>query len=141
MMGRDPLPDDLIIPKPPADAARRTKRTGEAFRGPEYSLKKWTEHDLPALGWRHRTLYDCKSTFITNAIEDGADPTIIQDRVTHTKPKRSAFDGYDRGPHWLSTCQEVSKLRIDRVTSRVTLSNLRGENGLRRRVSNPRPGG
>jgi hypothetical protein len=51
------------------------------------------------LGWRGRSLYDTKSTFITLAIEDGADPAIICDRVTHTKPKRSEFDGYDRGTY------------------------------------------
>jgi len=114
MMGRPPTADDLIIPLPPATVAKRTKREGEPFRGYDYSGKRWREVDLPALGWRERQLYDTKSTFITLAIEDGADATIIRDRVTHTKVKRSAFDGYDRGPHWEATCREVSKLRIAR---------------------------
>lgn len=68
------------------------------------------------LGWRGRSLYDTKSTFITLAIEDGADRAVIRDRVTHTKPQRSAFDGYDRGPHWVETCREISKLKISRRT-------------------------
>lgn len=117
MMGRTPGPEDLIVPLPPETIARRTRRTGEPHRGYDYSGKRWREHDLPMLGWRPRSLYDTKSTFITLAIEDGADAAIIRDRVTHTKPKRSAFDGYDRGSHWISTCAEVAKLRISRRPS------------------------
>jgi hypothetical protein len=33
----------------------------------------------------------------------GTKPEIIRDRVTHTKRRRDAFDGYDRGPHWPET--------------------------------------
>ncbi len=103
-------PDDLIVPLPPD--VKRTRRTGERFRGWDYTGKKWREKDLPLLGWRARSVYDTKSTFITLAIEDGADPTIIRDRVTHTKAKRDAFSGYDRGPHWEATCREVAKLKL-----------------------------
>jgi hypothetical protein len=74
------------------------------------------------LGWRSRELYATKSTFITIVIEDGANPDVIEHRVTHARVKRSALDGYDRGAHWIETCGEVSKLRIGRrrVTGRVT---------------------
>lgn len=113
MMGVVPSADDLILPLPPD--VKRTRRTGERFRGYDYSGKRWREEDLPALGWRSRSIYDTKSTFITLAIDDGADPGIIRDRVTHTKPRRDAFDGYDRGPHWAQTCAEVAKLRISRA--------------------------
>ncbi len=115
MMGREPGPEDLILPVPPATIAKRTSRKGtEPHRGYDYSSRRWREVDLPLLGWRGRANYDTKSTFITLAIEDGADPTILRDRVTHTKTKRSAFDGYDRGPHWIATCAEVAKLQISR---------------------------
>jgi integrase len=110
MHGRDPGPEDLIVPLPPE--VKRTKRRGERFRGWDYTGKKWREHDELALGWRHRSVYDTKSTFITLAIEDGADPAVIRDRVTHTKPRRDAFDGYDRGPHWEATCREVARLKL-----------------------------
>jgi len=52
--------------------ARRRRRTGDAFRGHDYSGKKWREHDMPLLGWRYREPYATKSTFITLVIEDGA---------------------------------------------------------------------
>jgi hypothetical protein len=47
-----------------------------------------------------------RATFITLAIEDGADPEILEDRVTRARQSRSAFDGYNRGPQWERTCAE-----------------------------------
>ncbi|MDX2093934.1 MAG: hypothetical protein SFX73_39235 [Kofleriaceae bacterium] len=122
MHGRAPAPDDLIVPLPPEAAARRRSREGEPFRGHDYSGKRWREEDLPALrevqpnAWRHRRHYDMRATFITLALEDGADPHVIETRVTHTKKSRSAFDGYNRGRQWAITCGEVAKLRITRRT-------------------------
>lgn len=110
MMGRTPGPDDLIVPLPPE--VKRTRRTGDRYRGWDYTGRRWREVDLPMLGWRDRSVYDTKSTFITLAIEDGTDPVILRDRVTHTKSRRDAFTGYDRGPHWIQTCHEVSKLKL-----------------------------
>lgn len=69
---------------------------------------------MPALGWAHRRHYDLRASFITLALEDGADPDIIESRVTHTKKARSAFDGYNRGLQWAKTCAEVTKLKITR---------------------------
>jgi len=114
MMGRAPTPDDLIVPLPPDAAERRTKRKGEPFRTTYYSGKCWREDDLPALGWRHRRHYDMRATFITLAIDDGADPDVLETRVTHTRKSRNAFDGYNRGLQWERTCAEVLKLRIAR---------------------------
>src|SRR4029079_12430491 len=112
--GRAPGPDDLIVPLPPGVAERRTKRKGEPFRTTYYLGKCWREDDLPALGWRHRRHYDMRATFITLAIDDGADPDVLETRVTHTRKSRSAFDGYNRGLQWERTCAEVLKLRITR---------------------------
>lgn len=55
-----------------------------------------------------------RATFITLAIEDGADPEILETRATHTRKSRNAFDGYNRGLHWERTCAEIAKLRIAR---------------------------
>ena len=46
--------------------------------------------------------------------DDGADPDVLETRVTHTRKSRSAFDGYNRGLQWERTCAEVLKLRITR---------------------------
>jgi hypothetical protein len=101
-------------PLPPAAAERRRSRAGEPFRGHDYSGKRWRDDDLPALGWRHRRHYDMRATFITLAIEDGADADVIETRVTHTRKSRNAFKGYNRGLHWDRTCAEIAKLRITR---------------------------
>ncbi len=114
MVGRSPEPDDLILPLPPADAANRTKREGEAVRTGDYAARRWRDDDLGMLGWRHRRLYDGKATMITLALDDGADETLIKERVTHAKPVRDAFDHYYRGTKWVRTCEELSKLRIAR---------------------------
>jgi integrase len=116
MFGRTPQPDDLIVPLPPDAASSRRSRQGEPFRGYDYSGKRWREADLPALGWRQRRHYDMRATFITLALEHGADPLVIESRVTHTKKTRTAFDGYNRGRQWEATCREVAKLAIVRPT-------------------------
>jgi hypothetical protein len=114
MMGRHPEPDDLIVPLPPEHAARRRTRSGQPFRGHYYSGDRWRREDLPTLEWRHRRHYDMRATFITLVLEDGADQHIIENRVTHTRKRRSAFDGYNRGFQWERTCTEVAKLKISR---------------------------
>lgn len=139
IFGHEPGDDDLIVPLPPD--VKRTKRTGDRFRGTDYTGRRWRDIDLPALGWRPRSVYDAKSTFITLAIEDGAKRDILRERVTHTKPKRDAFDGYDRGEHWLETCREVAKLKLRSGFHVVPESAFSDEDeGLRRRVSNDSSG-
>jgi integrase len=143
-MGAEPEPEALIVPLPP-DVVR-TKRTGERFRGWDYTGRRWREVDLPLLGWRARSVYDTKSTFITLAIEDGANPDVIRDRVTHTRSRRDAFSGYDRGRHWDETCHEVAKLRIRLLATAVSPSaELPGNtsttgSGGGFRILNPAPG-
>jgi hypothetical protein len=55
-----------------------------------------------------------RATFITPAIEDGADPDVIETRVTHSRKARNAFDGYNRGLH-------CSKLRVTREPQSVAI--------------------
>lgn len=126
-------PDDLIVPLPPD--VKRTKRTGERFRGWDYTGRRWRELDLPALGFRHRSVYDTRATFITLVVEDGASRDIIRDRVTHVPAKRTAFDGYDRGERWAETCREVGKLRLTRLVPAVYPEKSSSGKWLRRRVS------
>lgn len=74
-----------IVPLPPDAVARRRARHGELYRSNDYSGTRWRYKDLPALGWRHPRHYDMRATFITLAIEDGADPDVIETRVTHSR--------------------------------------------------------
>jgi len=66
-----------------------------------------------------------RATFITLAIEDGADPDVIETRVTHGRKARNVFDGYNRGLHWERTCAEISKLRTARHGERATAPGRR----------------
>lgn len=136
-------PDDLVVPLPPD--VKRTSRTGERFRGWDYTGRRWRDIDIQALGWRGRSVYDSRATFITLALDDGADPDIIEQRVTHTKPRRKAFDGYDRGERWAETCREVGKLRILRLVTTMLpqeaiVAKSKGKQSLRRRVSKAQSG-
>lgn len=138
MFGRAPDDDDLIVPIPP-DVKRVTRKDNQ-FRGWDYTGRRWREIDLPMLGWRPRSVYDTRATFITLALEDGADREILRERVTHAKPRRDAFDGYDRGERWAETCREVGRLRLRRLAALCgadggNMSDSNEKDGLRRRVS------
>ena len=111
--GRAPIPGDLLLPLPPADAKARRDRKGEPLRTGDYAGKKWREVDGKMLGWREREMYAMKSTFITLCGKDRASRDAIK-RVTHTPTKRDAFDGYDRDSHWDEMCEAVAKLRLVR---------------------------
>jgi hypothetical protein len=113
-------------PLPPDAAEWRRSRTGEPYRAASYSGLNWRVNDLPALGWRHRRHYDMRATFITLAIEDGADPEILENRVTHARQSRSAFDGYNRGPAVGADVRRVAKLRIARGARREAVSAVVG---------------
>lgn len=146
MHGRNPTPDDLIVPLPPADARARTKRADdEPFRTSYYAGRRWRDEDLRALGWRDRRHYDMRATFVTLALEDGADEHIIETRVTHTRKTRSAFSRYNRGKQWAIVCTEVAKLCLVRealgavVVQSSNSCAMSPSSGLRRRASNTGP--
>lgn len=121
MVGRAPGADDLIVPLPPYDAARRRARHGEPWRGTDYIGRRWRDVDLAMLGWRYRAIYATRATFITHALDDGADPILLRERITHARPRRP-FDGYNRGLQWQLTCAEIQKLRLDRSPAAAQLS-------------------
>ena len=53
-----------------------------------------------------------RSTFVSLALEDGADPRLIE-RMTHAPSKtRSAFARYDRADYWPQLCAEVARIQI-----------------------------
>jgi hypothetical protein len=53
-----------------------------------------------------------RSTFISMALDDGADDRLIE-RITNTPGEsRRACDRYDRADYWPELCAEVGKLSI-----------------------------
>jgi len=148
MFGRAPTAEDPIVPRAPgkwreAAGAPHTEKTGGDLMDTILATLA-----IPAAPMKVHAL---RSTFISMALEDGANDRLVE-RITHTPGKtRRAFDRYDRADYWPQLCAEVSKLAITpnpggRVIGRSTvhstvLGSARKDTGIswRRRESNPRP--
>lgn len=100
MFGRQPEPDDLVIP-----------RRLDGLMHSKSSIGHRLALDLRNLGLRHRRGHDLRSTFVSLAREDGAAPDVLR-LVTHA-PSRDILDLYTRVP-WERLCTEVAKIRVER---------------------------
>ncbi len=89
MMGRDPTPDDILVPTP------KEKRIPLGrMRDKNYSWKKMRD-DLVALELRRRRGHDLRRTLISLALADGADKFKLE-LCTHTPRKKDrAIDLYN----------------------------------------------
>lgn len=105
MMGRQPTPDDHLLPLPPWAKSKRGR-----VRRRNYSHDRF-EEDLLLLGMRHRRGHDLRRTMISLSRSDGADVAILK-RATH-KPPVEVIEGYTTY-EWDVLCREVSKLKIQR---------------------------
>lgn len=109
VFGRPPTADDPIVPRAPgkwidAPGAPHSKKTGGDLMDLVLSTLK-----IPAAPMKSHAL---RSTFISIALEDGADDRLIE-RITHTPGKgRRAFARYDRADYWPQLCAEVARVRI-----------------------------
>jgi integrase len=109
MFGRAPAAEDPIVPRAPgkwrdAPGTPHTEKTGGDLMDDIL-----TTLAIPAAPMKVHAL---RSTFISMALEDGADDRLIE-RITHTPGKsRRAFDRYDRADYWPQLCAEVAKLAI-----------------------------
>ncbi len=132
IFGRDPRPDDPIVPS-------RGDESGETFRGRSQSHRSLVG-DLKRAGLRAvpSCQHAMRATFLTRLSADGAIMAIAR-RATHAAPK-DVQGGYDRSG-WLDLCREVAKLSITlrapegttslaaaRVTRSVTNASIRYEN-------------
>jgi integrase len=98
MFGREPGPDDLIIPS----------RLGKN-RSSNHMLKKFHQ-DLERLEIRARRQHDLRRTFISLCLGDGGRSDILR-WVTHSRPKAATIDDYTTLV-WNPLCEEVAKLKI-----------------------------
>jgi integrase len=117
MFGREPNATDPIVPKAPGKwidkpGSPHSKKTGGNLM--DDILEKCGIEPAPMKA------HALRSTFISLALEDGADRELIK-RITHTMGTgRDAFARYDRADYWPKLCAEVSKITLDRVTGFVT---------------------
>jgi len=106
MMGRNPGPDDLIVPLP---ASRRVD--AGTMRTKCHSYKR-LKRDLKELGLRHRRGHDLRRTMISLAISDGARKDLLK-LCTHGPPRREGIDAYIT-IGWEPLCAEVARLKVSR---------------------------
>lgn len=102
--GRPPKDEDFIFKSPRGQVLNRN------------TTWKWLAQDCAALGLRRRRQHDTRATFITLALDDGAQKDILQ-RVTHGAPG-DIISAYSRFP-WASLCEQVRKLRVGLLTGRA----------------------
>ena len=113
MMGRQPMPDDLIVPLAPDHAARRRENpTREGMRNRSYCFKRFRD-DLKLLGFRHRRGHDLRRTMVSLSREDGARKDILELCTHNPKKTGSSIDVYTTFP-WEALCREVEKLVVRR---------------------------
>jgi len=109
MLGREPTPDEPIVPQAPdkwirIPGAPHTKKSAGVVM--DTILE---ELSIPAAPMKTHAL---RSTFISIALEDGARGDLIE-KVTHTTGRaRSAFARYDRADYWPQICAEVVKIKL-----------------------------
>jgi hypothetical protein len=107
MMGRQPTPDDLIVPMP-----RGPKTPLGKMRSKNDSYKRLYA-DLETLGLRHRRGHDLRRTMISLARTDGARKDLLE-LCTHNPGKgQSTIDVYTSFS-WEALCGEVAKLKVKR---------------------------
>lgn len=107
LFGRPPEPTDLIFPRLPDDPPSRHGNV----RDKNYERRR-RDADLERLGLRNRRGHDLRASFITHALDDGADRAVLE-RLTHpSSAKASAFDGYRR-IEWGEACRAVGALRVE----------------------------
>ena len=112
MMGREPGPDDLIVPLPkPTNRGRRVE--AGAMRSDHNSYKRLMG-DLAMLGFRHRRVHDLRRTMISLARGDGARADILE-ICTHNPGKSGRTIDLYTSFTWESLCAEIQKLLVVRT--------------------------
>lgn len=120
-MGREPQPEDLVVPTP-RPTNRGPRVPWGSMRSNGYIWKR-LKKDLLLLGMRHRRAHDLRRTMISMSRGDGAMKDILR-RATH-KPSKEVIEGYTTF-EWSALCREVSKLQFN-PNSRYTLVSSQGQ--------------
>lgn len=100
-MGREPKPDDLVIP------SVRGRKKGEPAN--TSAANRTFKADQVALGMTPRHQHVARHAFISLAQDDGASGDVLR-WVTHAPPS-SAFNGYTRG-QWRQLCAAIQCLKV-----------------------------
>jgi len=105
LLGRQPGPDDLVVP------VRTVRARASGPMVMKSRARVWFLRDLDRLGFRHRRIHDLRRTFISLCLEDGADEGLLK-RVSHAPP--ATVMAMYTTPAWQAVCREVAKLQLER---------------------------
>lgn len=120
MMGRQPNPEDLVLPLPPS-----AKSKFGVWRRKGYSYDR-LENDLEVLGLRHRRGHDLRRTMISLCRSNGAISDILR-RATH-KPPKEVIEGYTTF-EWQVVCAELAKHPVRRPVPAQVITLRRAASG------------
>jgi integrase len=104
LFGRNPKPEDLIVPN----------RAGGYVT--DLNVSDNLPRDLEVLGLRRRRFHDTKRTFVSLAREAGATPLLRW--ISHGPTAREMLDVYS-SPDWKALCREVLRLKVRVSTGKL----------------------
>ncbi len=113
--GRDPMPDDFMVPTFAGRGRHRPSTTPVLTSQRQNHINAMMGADCETLGIMPPPLkvQACRRTFVSLCRDDGATRDAIH-RITHPRDpskSRDAFDAYDT-PDWSRQCREVEKLQL-----------------------------
>lgn len=116
MYGREPGPDDFIVP---------STRTLTECRHKSAVLHAW-HGDMRRLGLRKRRMHDTRATYIALLLDNEASETMVK-HTTHGSRAGSsdAFEVYKRRPGWLRLCDQILKLPLTRPAPAAAVVPMR----------------
>jgi integrase len=120
LMGREAMPDDLIVP------SRRGR-----MRSRHQHRNKFLD-DLKRIGLRPRRVHDTRRTFITLARVGGARCDVLE-QITHTA-RRDVMNLYTTLP-WPTLCDAIKCLRARRIGTKEIRRRLRTIRAAARRAA------
>jgi integrase len=109
IMGRQPTPDDLIVPAP---APKRGRQVGAGRMRVKGGVYDRLQEDLELLGLRKRRAYDFRHTGVSLPQDDGARQDIVR-LWTHGPSRSKVIAGYTH-LEWKTICEEMLKFRVQR---------------------------
>jgi integrase len=115
LMGRQPGPDDLILPM------GKGRRQVAGKQRTDHDTYKRLLSDLWTRGWRKRRAHDARRTFISLLRAAGC-PSHLVRRITHGVPGSDVLELYT-SVEWDLLCSELGKLKVHRRPALALAAN------------------
>lgn len=104
-LGLAPAPTGLLFP---TTSARRMN-AGLDARSQSEAYKRWSVHDLPAAGLRHRRIHDTRRTFVSVARSSRVQSEVVR-AFTHRAVRDRVLEAYTTF-EWEALCREMKEVQ------------------------------